>query len=66
MPQVLILIAIGAGLYAGSKWLAVEFGRKPAAKPQSPAERASSTSAHAADRGKLEFDPNENVYRPKA
>ena len=66
MPQVLILLAIGAGIYAGSKWLAGAFGRKPAAKPQSPAERAPSTPTHAADRGKLEFDPNENVYRPKA
>jgi hypothetical protein len=66
MPQVLILIAIGAGIYAGSKWLAREFEKKRAARSQAPSEEVPPSSAMAADRGALEFDPKENVYRPKA
>jgi hypothetical protein len=66
MPQVLILIAIGAGIYAGSKWVGRELGKKRAARSQASSEQVRSSSAMAADRGALEFDPKENVYRPKA
>lgn len=65
MPQFLVLLAIGAGIYAGSKWL---FGapepKAAAAKKETPGGQQAAKSAPV-NGGTLEFDAKDNIYRPK-
>jgi hypothetical protein len=65
MPQVIALGLLGAGLYAGYRWL-TRAAREIAAHVQ-PAEEA--VRQEAAGRieknlGALEYDPASGVYRP--
>ena len=69
MPQLLVFVAIGAGLYTGYKWLS-----RGVAQATAAANRASDTlHQHAArarngapkDLGTLEWDEKAGLYRPK-
>lgn len=66
MPQVLLLIAAGAGLYAGYKWLSKEL-QGAVAEAERMAEQASArkeASVEPKDLGALELDASTGVYRP--
>lgn len=66
MPQVLLLIAAGAGLYAGYKWLSKEL-QSAIREAERMAEQASArneASAEPKDLGALELDDRTGVYRP--
>ncbi|MEW5963227.1 MAG: hypothetical protein AB1749_06645 [Pseudomonadota bacterium] len=66
MPQVLLLIAAGAGLYAGYKWLSKEL-QSAVAEAERMAEQASvrkEAAAEPKDLGTLELDVRTGVYRP--
>ncbi len=66
MPQLVVLAAIGAGLYAGSRLLSF-FASQLQDHPevQAARERASTAQVVTKDLGQLEFDPISGVYRPK-
>ena len=65
MPQVIALALLGAGLYAGYRWLA-----RTASEIAAEMRRAEDELGHKArgsiekDLGALEFDPASGVYRP--
>ena len=68
MPQVILLAAIGAGIYTGVRALmritqamAEELRRKEA-----DARQRASAPAGEKDLGTLEFDPRSGVYKPVA
>lgn len=66
MPQVLLLIAAGAGLYAGYKWLSKEL-QSAVAEAERSAEQARAQKDAAVepkDLGALELDASTGVYRP--
>lgn len=68
MPQLLLLIAAGAGLYAGAKWVSKEL-QNAAQEAERVAEEARARAAAAArsapkDLGALEWDATAGVYRP--
>ncbi|HRN89090.1 hypothetical protein [Hyphomicrobium sp.] len=56
MPQVIALVVIGAGLYAGYKWVS-----RTIAKGQRRGERRVTPK----DLGTLEYDAKSGVYRPR-
>ena len=65
MPQLILLVAIGAGAYFGYRWLkrqisdaAVAAAKEAAKKPVSPSERAR-------EAGELIWDEKAGVYRTK-
>ncbi len=65
MPQLLVLLAVGAGLAAGYKWLS-----KTADAKLTEARRAAAAEAEARTRvpkemGELEWDEATQVYRPR-
>lgn len=70
MPQVMLLAAIGAGIYAGYRAL-VHAGEKLAAelKRGDDEQRAHAAAAEKSvmekDLGSLEYDPRSGVYKPR-
>ena len=69
MPQIVIVMLAGAGLYAGYRWIARQISGAAQA-----AERAAedlrrrareATSGVPKDLGALEWDENAGVYKPK-
>ena len=70
MPQLLLLMAAGAGLYAGYKWISREVARATAAadRANEAVRRAAQSggSASPKDLGELEWDDKAGLYRPKA
>ena len=69
MPQLVALILVGAGLYAGFRWLTLEL-RRHAEEAARVSEEVRSRAAAAArtpkDLGALEWDERAGVYRPRA
>ena len=68
MPQILLLIAAGAGLYSGYKWVAREVARATDAAARADQEvrrRTSHDSPAPKDLGSLEWDEEAGAYRPK-
>lgn len=69
MPQLVAFIAIGAGLYAGYRWVAREFrrvGQTARAAEEAVRRRATAGSqTDPRDLGALEWDERAQVYRPK-
>jgi len=68
MPQLIAVGLLGAGLYAGYRWLA-RAGRHIADELEHAESellrRATATSGvRAKDMGRLEYDPVSGVYRP--
>jgi hypothetical protein len=66
MPQVFVLALVGAGLYAGYRWLTAT-AREIAADVRRAEEELRRTAAGALekDMGELVYDPAAGVYRPK-
>ena len=77
MPQVIALALLGAGLYAGYRWLARAVGgieptiarAKDEPRQHSPQHSPRHSPRHSDDRiekdlGALEWDPAGGVYRP--
>lgn len=68
MPQLLLLLAAGAGLYTGYRWISREVARATeAANRASEAVRRAAQSAGGApkDLGTLEWDEKAGLYRPR-
>ena len=68
MPQVILLAALGAGLYAGIRALA-RVGEHIAAELKSREDAlrkraAAKATSGSKDLGTLEFDPKSGVYKP--
>ena len=67
MPQVIVLLLAGVGLYAGYRWVTREV-RRAIAVAQEAQEELSDRAAEAAgaprDLGTLEWDEEARVYRP--
>jgi len=68
MPQLLIVFAAGAGIYAGLKWLskALELQARAAADEAERIRRGAEKARGPKDLGVLELDPESGVYRPRA
>jgi hypothetical protein len=69
MPQVLALIAAGAGLYAGFKWVSRTLAEAQKAARVREAELKDAMARSGVvpkDLGTLERDPSTGVYRPRA
>lgn len=65
MPQVIALALLGAGLYAGYRWVARAAGEFGATIERAKDElRQPSQGRIEKDLGALEFDPASGVYRP--
>jgi predicted negative regulator of RcsB-dependent stress response len=65
MPQVIALALLGAGLYAGYRWI-TRTTREIAAQMQraDDAVRQDATGRIEKNLGTLEYDPASGVYRP--
>ncbi|MBN8911328.1 MAG: hypothetical protein J0H65_04560 [Rhizobiales bacterium] len=69
MPQVLALIAAGAGLYAGYKWVSrtLQAAQKTARVREGDLREAMARAkGEPKDLGALERDPATGVYRPRS
>ena len=65
MPQVMLLAAIGAGVYAGYRALMRAAERLAAELTRTEAEaRQRAESVAQKDLGTLEYDPRSGVYKP--
>jgi hypothetical protein len=67
MPQLIALTLVGAGLYAGYRWLAREVRRAAEAARLEEAEverRAAAAARVPRNLGRLEWDDEARVYRP--
>jgi len=67
MPQVIVLVLAGAGLYAGYRWLSREVRRAIAAASDDHEDlktEAAKRSGVPKDLGPLEWDEKAGVYRP--
>jgi len=65
-PQLIILALVGAGVYAGYRWL-TRAAREIAAevrRAEDELRRRAAGGALEKDMGRLEFDPASGVYRP--
>lgn len=66
MPQLVILIGVGAGLVAGYKWVARAVERqKDAAARRAEQGQTAEAETSARDLGALEWDEVGKVYRPR-
>ena len=66
MPQLVLLAAVGAGAYAGYRWL--KRAAETIAADMKAAEveaRDRAGAGRAKDLGRLEYDPATGLYRPK-
>jgi type II secretory pathway component PulJ len=66
MQQLVVLALVGAGLYAGYRWL-MRSAREVAAKARRAEDelrRRATGAAIEKDMGRLEYDPVAGVYRP--
>jgi hypothetical protein len=69
MPQLLLLVTAGFGLYTGYKWVAREVQRAQTAAQRAKAElrrsAEGSREGNAKDLGELVWDEKSAAYRPK-
>ncbi len=68
MPQLLIALIAGAGIYAASRAVAKVLDAQAEANRQraEARKRAAQAGHHPKDLGSLEYDSATGVYRPKA
>lgn len=65
MPQLIFLAALGAGAYAGYRWLKKTAEEMTAEMQKAEVDvRERRQAGHAKDLGALEYDPKSGVYRP--
>ena len=68
MPQLIALALVGAGLFAGYKWVAGKARKALAEAERARAEaeqRAAAAMGAPKDLGQLEWDPVSGVYKPR-
>lgn len=65
MPQLVILLGVGAGLVAGYKWLSREVQRQHEAVRRRAEDSARADDGSPKDLGTLEWDEASGAYRPK-
>jgi hypothetical protein len=66
VPQIFVLALVGAGLYAGYRWLTQATNEITADVRTTEEElRRRAAGALEKDMGALEYDPATGVYRPK-
>ena len=66
VPQIFVLALVGAGLYAGYRWLTQATNEITADVRTAEEElRRRTAGALEKDMGTLEYDPASGVYRPK-
>ena len=67
MPQLFALALVGAGLYAGYRWLTRAAAEITAdlRTAEDELQRRAAGGALPKDMGELEYDPASGVYRPK-
>jgi hypothetical protein len=65
VPQLIVLALVGAGIYAGYRWI-WRPARMIAAQVRRAEEDLRRAAGHASekDMGRLEYDPVSGVYRP--
>jgi hypothetical protein len=68
MPQVVALAVVGAGLYAGYRWVSRQVGRMQAEarRAEDEIKRRAAAAAEPKDLGSLVYDDAKGVYRPQA
>jgi hypothetical protein len=67
MPQLIFLAAVGAGAYAGYRFLKTIVHTVAADLEKATVEvRERTRSADAKDLGALDYDPQSGVYKPRA
>jgi hypothetical protein len=69
MPQVIVLVVAGAGLYAGYKWISRVLSDTQESLRRAESEvlrREAAARGGPKDLGTLEYDPQSGVYRPRA
>lgn len=64
MPQLVVLAAIGAGLYAGSRLLSFIANQMQERAESQTIREPTTGKVVAKDLGQLEYDPVAGVYRP--
>ena len=64
MPQLIGLVLVGAGLWAGVKALQRVAERAAAGKPEHPETNEAGARPREKDLGRLEPDPRTGIYRP--
>lgn len=66
MPQLIVMALVGAGLYAGYRWLSRSAKEITAEIKRTEDEllRRAAGRALEKDMGRLEYDPASGVYRP--
>lgn len=66
MPQLVIILGVGAGLVAGYKWLSREVQRQQEMlRRRAEEQRTEEAGGAARDLGELEWDETAGAYRPK-
>lgn len=68
MPQLIAIAVIGAGIYAGYRWLSRKMVNAERAAMQAEAElrrRAAAATGEPRNLGALELDPATGEYRPR-
>ncbi len=68
MPHLIALAVVGAGLYAGYRWASREFAKAAAEAERVKEEmqrKAAGATAGPKDLGRLEWDAEAGVYRPR-
>ncbi|MDX2288321.1 MAG: hypothetical protein NW217_05805 [Hyphomicrobiaceae bacterium] len=64
-PQLLVLAAIGVGLYAGFRFAARAADKLRSSPAQPAGGHADAATAEPRDLGRLEWDDGAQVYRPR-
>jgi hypothetical protein len=67
MPQIVLLAALGAGVYAGYRALRAvgDQVRESLARAEADARARSGATVTERDLGRLEYDPISGTYRPR-
>lgn len=69
MPQVFALMIVGAGIYAGYKWIsrALSDAQEALKRGEADAKRREAMARGGPkDLGTLDYDPQTGVYKPRA
>jgi hypothetical protein len=66
MPHLVAIALVGAGLYAGFRWVrkTAEQIRADMDRARDEAERQAQAKGKVVDLGRLEYDPTSGVYKP--
>ncbi len=67
MPQLIVLLALGAAAYLGYRWLKqrMQAAAIEAAREEARRQQPKTTNERNRDAGELVYDEKEGVYKPK-